>query len=55
MGRACSTNEAKINAYRVLVGRPEGRRLLGRPGMELNFDTCIQSLGSENLNRTHRS
>jgi hypothetical protein len=26
MGRACSTN-----AYRILVGKPEGRRPLGRP------------------------
>jgi hypothetical protein len=25
MGRACSTNGAKRNAYRMLVGKPEGR------------------------------
>jgi hypothetical protein len=31
MGRACSTNEGKRNAYRILVGKPEGRRPLGRP------------------------
>jgi hypothetical protein len=31
MGRACSTNEDKRNAYRVLVGTPEGKRTLGRP------------------------
>jgi hypothetical protein len=31
MGRACSTNGAKRNAYRILVGKPEGRRPLGRP------------------------
>jgi hypothetical protein len=31
MGRACSTNGAKINAYRILVGKPEGKRPLGRP------------------------
>jgi hypothetical protein len=24
-------NGAKRNAYRILVGKPEGRRLLGRP------------------------
>jgi hypothetical protein len=28
MGRACSTN---WNAYRILVGKPEGKRPLGRP------------------------
>jgi hypothetical protein len=31
MGRACSTNGATRNAYRVLVGKPEGKRPLGRP------------------------
>jgi hypothetical protein len=25
MGRACSTNGAKRNAYRILVGRPSRR------------------------------
>jgi hypothetical protein len=31
MGRACSTNGGKRNAYRILVGKPEGKRPLGRP------------------------
>jgi hypothetical protein len=31
MGRACSTNGEKRNAYRILVGKPEGRNPLGRP------------------------
>jgi hypothetical protein len=31
MGRACSTNGARRNAYRILVGKPEGKRQLGRP------------------------
>jgi hypothetical protein len=31
MGRACSTNGVKKNAYRILVGKPERRRPLGRP------------------------
>jgi hypothetical protein len=29
--RACSTNGGKTNAYRILVGKPEGSRPLGRP------------------------
>jgi hypothetical protein len=31
MGSACSTNGEKKNAYRVLVGKPEGKKPLGRP------------------------
>jgi hypothetical protein len=31
MSWACSTNGAKRNAYRILVGKPEGKIPLGRP------------------------
>jgi hypothetical protein len=31
MGRACSLNVETRNAYRIFVGKPEGRRPLGRP------------------------
>jgi hypothetical protein len=31
MGRPCSTNGVKRNAYRLLVGKPERKRPLGRP------------------------
>jgi hypothetical protein len=31
MSRACSRNGAKRNAYRILVGKPEGKRPVGRP------------------------
>jgi hypothetical protein len=31
MHRACSTNREKRNAYRILVGKPEGKRPLKRP------------------------
>jgi hypothetical protein len=31
MGRASSTNAEKRNAYRILVGKPKGKRPLGRP------------------------
>jgi hypothetical protein len=31
MGGPCSTNGEKRNAYRLLVGKPEGKRPLGRP------------------------
>jgi hypothetical protein len=32
MSRACSIHEEKRNAYRILTGKPEGRRSLRRPG-----------------------
>jgi hypothetical protein len=31
MGRECSTNGEKMNAYRILVGKSEGNRQLERP------------------------
>jgi hypothetical protein len=31
MGRACSTNGEKMNAYRVLVRKSKGKRPLERP------------------------
>jgi hypothetical protein len=30
MGSACSMNREKMNAYRILVGKPEKKRPLGR-------------------------
>ena len=31
MGRTCGTMKQSRNAYTVLVGKPEGKRYLGRP------------------------
>jgi hypothetical protein len=31
MGRACSTNGGTRNADRILVGKPKGKRPIGRP------------------------
>jgi hypothetical protein len=31
MSRACNTYGEKRNAHRILVGKPEGKRTLGRP------------------------
>jgi hypothetical protein len=31
MGGTCSTNGEKRNACRLLVGKPEGKKPLGRP------------------------
>lgn len=34
MGRLCRTNGEKWNEYRILVGKLEGNRPLGRPRLE---------------------
>jgi hypothetical protein len=52
MGGACSTYGEKRGAYRILVGRPEGRRPLGRPGRrwEDNIITDLQGVGWVGMN-----
>jgi hypothetical protein len=47
MGGACSTNGEKMNAYRILVGKPEGRRPLGRPRRrrEDSIKTDLREIG----------
>jgi hypothetical protein len=47
MGRACRTNWEKINAYRILEGKPEGKRPLGRPSRrwEDNIRMNLREIG----------
>jgi hypothetical protein len=47
MGRACSTNKGKRNTYRILVGKPEGKRPLGRPRRRWvdNIKTDLREIG----------
>jgi hypothetical protein len=47
MGGACSTYWEKRGAYSILVGRPEGRRPLGRPRLrwEDNIKMGLQEVG----------
>jgi len=33
MGGACSTYGERSGVYRILVGKPDGKRPLGRPGV----------------------
>jgi hypothetical protein len=44
MGGPCSTNGKKRNAYRLLVGKPEGKRPLGRPRRR-SVDNIMMNLG----------
>jgi hypothetical protein len=42
MGRACSTLGARRNAYKILVGKPEGKRPLGRPICRWNDNIKVE-------------
>jgi hypothetical protein len=44
MGGPCSTNGEKRNTYRLLVGKPEGKRPLGRPRRRW-VDNIMMDLG----------
>ena len=47
LGGACSTYGEKRGVYRVLMGKPEGKRPLGRPRRrwEDNIKTDLQEVG----------
>jgi hypothetical protein len=45
MGRACSTNGEKRSAYRILVGKPEGKSPLGRPRSRWEYGSWIHKRG----------
>jgi hypothetical protein len=54
MARACSSNGEKMNAYRILVGRPEEMRPLGRPRRRLvnNIKMDLRETGSDGMDWT---
>jgi hypothetical protein len=47
MGRTCRTNAEKRNAIRILVGKPEGKRQLGRPRRRWvdNIEVDLRGIG----------
>jgi hypothetical protein len=53
MGRACSTHAGKKNALRMLVGKSEGNRPLGRPRHRWvdNFKMGLRDVGLGGLER----
>jgi hypothetical protein len=54
MGRTCSTNGEKMNACRILVGKPEGKRPLGRPRRRWvdNTKMVLREMGWWGLDRS---
>jgi hypothetical protein len=47
MGRVCSRNGEKMDAYRILVGKPEGKRplVLPRRRWEDNIRIDLREIG----------
>jgi hypothetical protein len=51
MGMACSTNGEKRNACRILAGKPEGKRPLGRPRRRwVNIKMDLKEIKRDGMN-----
>jgi hypothetical protein len=53
MGKACRTNAEKRNVYRLLLGKPEGKRPLERPRgrCEDNIKLDLREIGWGGMDR----
>jgi hypothetical protein len=53
IGSTCNTNWEKGNAYRISVGKPEGKRQLGRPRYRWvdNIKMDLRDIGCDVMNR----
>jgi hypothetical protein len=49
MNRACSTNGQRKNVYRILVGKPEGKRPLGRLLVVDNVKMDLKEIGWDGM------
>jgi hypothetical protein len=51
MGGACVTYGGTTGVYRVLVGKPEGKKQLGRPRHRSNdnIKMCLREVGCEDM------
>jgi hypothetical protein len=52
VGGTCDTHGGGIGVYRILVGRPEGKRPLGRPKRtrEDNIKIDVREIGIDGVN-----
>jgi hypothetical protein len=55
MGRACSAHGAVRKSYRILVGKPEGKRPLGSPrrSWDDNVNMGLRKIGLEGVDWIH--
>jgi len=51
MGRACSTKGGEASSYRILMGKPEGKRQSGRLSVKWdnNFKTHCHEVGKTGM------
>jgi hypothetical protein len=50
---ACSTHGEKWNAYRVLVGKPQGKRPLGRLGHRVTIEINLREIDWDGMDWVH--
>jgi hypothetical protein len=55
MSRTCGTSREVSNVYKILVGKPEGKRSLGRPRRrwEDNIRVDLKDIGWEGVDWIH--
>jgi hypothetical protein len=46
MGRACNTHRETRNAYRTSIGKPDGKRSLGRPRRRWEYNIKMDLRGT---------
>jgi hypothetical protein len=55
IGGVCNAHRGGENVYKIFVGKPEGKRPLGRAGCKWkdNFKTCVREIGCGNVDWIH--
>jgi hypothetical protein len=53
INRACSTHEKGRNSYKIMVGNPEGKKLLGRPTYKWDNKIDVRRIWCWDVNWDH--